>query len=423
MQEANSADSKDSSGRRTREQTAPAGEEKTERSGMDTLALCQELDMHRANLELQTAALRQTQDQLRASEEEYRALYEFAPVGYLTLDGESRIRQVNLTGSALLHVERASLIRMRFQTFVAPASLPAFREFLARMAESGEKERCELEIVTPGRKKPLWLIAEGRSQRAVGGAEYRYRVALTDITEKRHLEQSLRERDATELARIHRDLESAHREANLYLDILTHDIGNTENVSNLYAELLVDSLEGEAVGYVKKLQRSVQKSIEILGTVSKIRRIHAGPPLLRPTDLNAVIRAEIGHFPNISISYEGVPRQVLADDLLPEVFTNLIGNAVKHGGPGVAVAVRTEEEDGFVRVTVADTGRGVPDGQKEEIFHRYEKKQRGVGEGLGLYLVQILIGRYGGKIWVEDRVPGRSDDGAAFVFTLREARG
>ncbi|MDK2989070.1 MAG: hypothetical protein PWR16_599 [Methanoculleus sp.] len=390
---------------------------------MDTLALCQELNMHRANLELQNAELRQTQEQLRASEEEYRDLYEFAPVGYLTLDGEGRIRRVNLTGSALLHVERASLIQMRFQTFVAPASLPEFREFLARMAESGEKERCELEVMTPGRKKPLWLIAEGRSQRAASGAECRYRVALTDITEKRQLEQSLRERDATRLARVHRDLESAHREANLYLDILTHDMGNTENVSNLYAELLIDSLEGEEVRYAKKLQRSVQKSIEILGTVSKIRRIHAGPPLLRPTDLDAVIRAEIGHFPNISISYEGVPRQVLADDLLPEVFTNLIGNAVKHGGPGVAVAVRTEEEDGFVRVTVADTGRGVPDGQKEEIFHRYEMRRRGVGEGLGLYLVQILIERYGGRIWVEDRVPGRSEEGAAFSFLLREARG
>jgi PAS domain S-box-containing protein len=423
MQEANNPDSKDSSGRRIPEQTAPAGEEKAERSGMDTLALCQELNMHRANLELQNAELRQTQEQLRASEEEYRDLYEFAPVGYLTLDGEGRIRRVNLTGSALLHVERASLIQMRFQTFVAPASLPEFREFLARMAESGEKERCELEVMTPGRKKPLWLIAEGRSQRAAGGAECRYRVALTDITEKRQLEQSLRERDATRLARVHRDLESAHREANLYLDILTHDMGNTENVSNLYAELLVDSLEGEEVRYAKKLQRSVQKSIEILGTVSKIRRIHAGPPLLRPTDLDAVIRAEIGHFPNISISYEGVPRQVLADDLLPEVFTNLIGNAVKHGGPGVAVAVRTEEEDGFVRVTVADTGRGVPDGQKGEIFHRYEQQKRGVGEGLGLYLVQILIERYGGRIWVEDRVPGRSEEGAAFSFLLREARG
>jgi len=391
---------------------------------MDMLALCQELDMHRANLELQNAELRQTQEQLRASEEEYRDLYEFAPVGYLTLDGEGRIRRVNLTGSALLHVERASLIQMRFQTFVAPASLPVFREFMARMAESGEKERCELEVVTPGRKKPQWLIAEGRSQRAAGGAECRYRVALTDITEKRQLEQSLRERDATELARVHRDLESAHREANLYLDILTHDMGNTENVSNLYVELLADSVEGEAAEYVANLKKSINKSIEILGTVSKIRRIHAGPPLLRAANLDAAIRAEIGHFPNIPISYEGTPRQVLADDLLPEVFTNLIGNAVKHGGPGVAVTIRVEaEEMGVLRVTVADTGRGVPDDQKGEIFHRYEQQKRGVGEGLGLYLVQILIGRYGGRIWVEDRVSGHHGEGAAFLFTLREARG
>ncbi len=243
---------------------------------------------------------------------------------------------------------------------------------------------------------------------------------VRDITERRRTEEEIR-RHAIEFSRIHRDLESAHREANLYLDILTHDIGNTENVSNLYAELLIDSLEGEAAGYLANLRRSIAKSIEILGTVSKIRRIHAGPPLLRPTDLDAVIWAEIDHFPEIPIRYEDAPRQVLADDLLPEVFTNLIGNAVKHGGPGVTVTVRTEEEDGFVRVTVADTGRGVPDDQKEEIFHRYERKQRGVGEGLGLYLVQILIDRYGGRIWVEDRVPGHSEGGAAFSFLLRKA--
>ncbi|HOI12599.1 MAG TPA: PAS domain S-box protein [Methanoculleus sp.] len=238
---------------------------------------------------------------------------------------------------------------------------------------------------------------------------------IRDITGRKMAEE--------ELARVHRDLESAHREANLYLDILTHDIGNTENVANLYAELLVDSIEGEAAGYAANLKRSIAKSIEILGTVSKIRRIHAGPPDLRPTDLDAVIRTEIDHFPGLPVYYEGSPRQVLADTLLSEVFTNLIGNAAKHGGPGVAVTVRTEEEGVFVRVTVADTGRGVPDDQKEEIFHRYEKKQRGVGEGLGLYLVQILIDRYGGRIWVEDRVPGHSDEGAAFSFLLRKMDG
>ena len=244
---------------------------------------------------------------------------------------------------------------------------------------------------------------------------------VRDITGRRRTEEAIA-RGAAELARVHRDLESAHREANLYLDILTHDIGNTENVSNLYAELLAGSVEGEAARYAANLKRSIEKSIEILRTVSKIRRIHAGPPGLRPIDLDAVVRAEIAHFPGIPIRYEGAPRTVLADDLLCEVFTNLIGNAVKHGGPGVAVIIRVEaEEEGLLRVTVADTGRGVPEERKEEIFHCYERKQRGVGEGLGLYLVRILIDRYGGRIRVEDRIPGYPGEGAAFSFLLREA--
>ena len=103
------------------------------------------------------------------------------------------------------------------------------------------------------------------------------------------------------------------------------------------------------------------------------------------------------------------------------MFVNLIGNAVKHGGPDVAVTIRTGEDEGCVWVSVEDTGPGVPDDQKEAIFHRYEQKRRGVGEGLGLYLVQILVDRYGGKVWVKDRVPGHPEQGAAFVFTLKKA--
>ncbi len=243
---------------------------------------------------------------------------------------------------------------------------------------------------------------------------------VRDITERRQTEEAIAHH-AAELARVYRDLESAHREANLYLDILTHDMGNTENVSNIYAELLTDSVEGEAARYLANLKRSIAKSIEILGVVSKIRRIHAGSPDLRPIDLDAVIQAEIAHFPGTSIRYEGGPRQVLADDLLSEVFTNLIGNATKHGGPGIVVTICVGiEKEGFLRVTVADTGRGIPDDRKEEIFHCYEKRQRGVGEGLGLYLVRILIDRYGGRIWAEDRIPGRPECGAAFSFLLLE---
>ncbi|NLM30906.1 MAG: sensor histidine kinase, partial [Methanomicrobiales archaeon] len=56
----------------------------------------------------------------------------------------------------------------------------------------------------------------------------------------------------------------------------------------------------------------------------------------------------------------------------------------------------------------------------DAIFRRYEQKKRGVGEGLGLYLVQILVRRYGGRIQVDDRVPGHPEEGAAFRLTLRK---
>ncbi|MCC7556461.1 MAG: HAMP domain-containing histidine kinase [Methanoculleus marisnigri] len=242
---------------------------------------------------------------------------------------------------------------------------------------------------------------------------------FTDITERKQTEEAL-QRHTEDLARLHRELDSANREANLYLDILTHDIRNTENVANLYTELLIETLDGDSRTYMEKLQRSIRKSIEILGNVSTIRRIHQPSGGHKRVDLDTVIRDEIAQFPEIAIHYEAVDRQVLADDLLSEVFSNLIGNAVKFGGSGVEITVRVEDEDGFVRVSVEDTGPGVPDDQKREIFHRYEKRRRGVGEGLGLFLVQVLIERYGGRIWVDDRVPGTTEAGAAFRFTLQK---
>ncbi|MCC7566338.1 MAG: PAS domain S-box protein, partial [Methanomicrobiaceae archaeon] len=284
----------------------------------------------------------------------------------------------------------------------------------------GETVQGEEVMVTRLDREPLWVDTSAAPIRDGSGAIVGAIAILTDITERKRVEEAL-QRYAEHLGRLHRDLEISNREANLYLDILTHDIGNTENVSKLYADLLIESLTGESVDYVKKLQRSIQKSIEILGTVSTIRRIHRITTGLKPTDLDAAVRGAMEGYPDSIFFYNGTHHQVEADDLLSVVFNNLIGNAVKFGGPDVEIAVRAELDDGVVRVSVEDTGPGVPDKDKQEIFQLYEMKKRGVGKGLGLYLVQILVKRYGGRIWVEDRVPGRPEKGAAFKFTLKPA--
>ncbi|HOI57692.1 MULTISPECIES: PAS domain S-box protein [unclassified Methanoculleus] len=225
---------------------------------------------------------------------------------------------------------------------------------------------------------------------------------------------------------LYQRLEAANREANLYLDILTHDIRNVDNVANIYADLLMDMLGGEERRYLQKLRAGIKKSMEITANVGTIRKIRESRVRLIPVDLDEVVRAEITHYPDTRITYEGTNVTVLADDLLPEVFTNLIGNAAKHGGPNVEVAVTVEDadEEGMVQVTVADTGPGVPDNAKERIFTRFEQRKAGAsGHGLGLSICRMLLNRYGGRIRVEDRVTGRSDEGAAFRFTLRKSEG
>jgi PAS domain S-box-containing protein len=223
---------------------------------------------------------------------------------------------------------------------------------------------------------------------------------------------------------LYQRLEAANREANLYLDILTHDIKNADNVTNIYADLLIEELDGEPARHARKLKKGIKKSIEITANVATIRKIHENQTVLAPVSLDAVILSEIKHFPDLRIHYNGLPVEVLADNLLPEVFTNLIGNAAKHGKPGVEIMVTVEEMDEeTVLVTIADTGPGIPDDMKEALFYRFEREGEKRGsQGLGLSICRMLTARYGGRVWVDDRVEGTTEAGAAFRFTLRKAR-
>lgn len=216
-------------------------------------------------------------------------------------------------------------------------------------------------------------------------------------------------------------LVDANRKANLYLDILVHDINNANLAALGYGDLLLEMTSGRSQEMAQKMIEGVQKSREIIRNLETIRHIQEKKTEIKPVNLNTIISQEIRHFPNARIEYEGMDVMVLADGLLSEIVTNLVGNSVKFGGADARITIRVHKlPDGFIEVAISDTGPGVPDELKPVIFNRFQiGSSRGSGKGLGLYIAKTLIERYEGRIWVEDRVPGDYSQGAVIKFTLR----
>jgi PAS domain S-box-containing protein len=91
---------------------------------------------------------------------------------------------------------------------------------------------------------------------------------------------------------------------------------------------------------------------------------------------------------------------------LTQVFTNLVANAVNHNEPGIGIRIGVvSQEDGFVTISVADTGAGIPKGEREKIFERFYQAGRTYGEGskgtgLGLTISRGLMRAMGGDLWL-----------------------
>jgi signal transduction histidine kinase len=218
------------------------------------------------------------------------------------------------------------------------------------------------------------------------------------------------------------DLEESNRTATLFLDIMVHDINNANTIAIGYTRFLVDSLEGERQEMAEKMLSQLEQSSEVIGCVATLREARENGAALTQVDLDRVIRAQVANHPATRIRYEGRGVAILADDLLSEVFANLVGNAVKFGGPAVEVTIRVEEHGEEALVSVEDTGPGIPDAMKASLFRRFRRGEGSLaGAGLGLYICRMLIERYGGKIRADDRVEGRPECGTAIRFTLRKA--
>ena len=118
---------------------ARSADKSEEMKKRDLDKLVHELLVHQVELEMQNEELRGAQEQIAKSRNAYADLYDFSPVGYLTFNGDALIIGLNLTGAALLGVERQKLLRRRFRQFVAPADAELWdRHFVSGFTAGGE---------------------------------------------------------------------------------------------------------------------------------------------------------------------------------------------------------------------------------------------------------------------------------------------
>ena len=163
----------------------------------DTHRLVHELHVHQIELEMQNEELQRVQAELEQGLARFTDLYEFAPVGYMTLDSQGVLLEINLTGARLLGQERMRLVGRRLALVLAVEIRSAFDAFLTRAFESRNQEIHEI-VLRPEGSDPITIELTA----TVSETGHECRVVATDITRRKRAEQMCEELQL-QLAHLH----------------------------------------------------------------------------------------------------------------------------------------------------------------------------------------------------------------------------
>jgi signal transduction histidine kinase/DNA-binding NarL/FixJ family response regulator len=235
---------------------------------------------------------------------------------------------------------------------------------------------------------------------------------------------------ALESARLLADTRAAVEARQRVLAIVAHDLRGPLTAIRLDAEVLGDRLpeaEGGSARTARRIARAAGRMDGLIEDLLEVARVEGGAYALEPADvdLNALLR-EAGemlrplaaaHALALSITEAAGEPLVRADGKrLLQAVTNLVGNAVKFTPAGGAVSLAARVDGTEARISVCDTGPGIPPEELPHVFGAFWQARHADrrGLGLGLSIARGIAEAHGGRIWVES-APGQ---GAAFHVTL-----
>jgi len=395
--------------------------------------------------------------QMRRQEQYLASITTASADAIISLDNDGIIRSWN-RGAESMFGYRAEEIIGQSMDILVPEELRRKGELnliAQSVAEQGFVSNYETERMTKDGRTVLvdvtQTLLKDRDGKIIGCS-----AILRDITARKMAEQQIRQLNRELEARVaqrtheleeayeelqakHEELQRANEELREldrlksdFVSMVSHELCAPLTNINGSVELLLqagDTMEPQVqrqmLNIISEQSARLTRMVQGILNVSRIesRNLYLR---LEPVDILALARKVAA---NLSTSTNTHQFQISDNNRLPpvwadpdrieEVLTNLLDNAIKYSPDGGTITVDAYPQDGAMIISVTDQGIGIPERERERIFEKFYRVERGdaretYGYGLGLYISKKLVEAHGGQMWVESEL----DVGSTFSFTL-----
>ncbi len=349
---------------------------------------------------------------LAFSKQQFKRLYESAPIPYVMLDGDGNMHEPNKAALRFFGSLTEDIENKNFFSFVSDDSKEKAGDLFAYFRSKVSINRKEVQMmIKDGTVRSVMISVF--DMRGPGSYLSTGLAVIMDITEQKLIEKAKTE----------------------FLSLAAHQLKTPLATTKWYTDMLfsgdIGVLNDEQKKYMTVLHVANQNMVELVDVLLNISRIEMGSLAVEkvPTNVQDLLESIKNEFAlqinlkkiNLVVNYNGLFESIESDPkLFRIVIQNLVSNAIKYTPDGGTISINFEESSNERRIVVSDTGFGIPIDQQDRIFSKLfradnvKKLSSSQGTGLGLYLVKSIIVSMGGDI----RFSSEENKGSIFTITF-----
>lgn len=350
---------------------------------------------------------------LLASREMFLQLYNASPVSYLLISNDNKVSLPNKASLRLFGITAQKFEDKSFLDFFQEKDLDHIHMLLARLKRDVQLPEEEIQIVRPDGSK-RWVTLSMFSLRHESSMGYQSGlVTLVDITERKEVDRAKTE----------------------FVSLAAHQLRTPLSAIKWYSELLasrdIGGLNSKQEEYLEKVYAGNERMIELVNTLLNVSRLELGTLAVDIKSVNIIdlMGSSFEEFEEqiqkksltVHKKYDENSTLLMNTDpkLLRMVFENLISNSVKYTPSEGNIMVEIESLGSKVKITVEDSGFGIPKEQQDKIFTKLFRADNAraletKGTGLGLYIAKMIVEEFKGSVGFTSEL----DKGTKFVVVL-----